>query len=137
MEALLKEDDGYLLALWENSSEFGKKVLAATASCVREAGLPVASTNIARQLGLDPDQDQRILSESLEELNRRRLLLRVPKTLDFPGSNNTGNSAAQEKFDVDTFLFAFDLLRRWLVENQPYSEELYSPAQKRALPSPF
>jgi hypothetical protein len=123
MDALLKEDDGYLLALWENSSEDGKRLLAAAAACVRESGLPFSSGDIAARLGFDQDHQPTILNEHLEELNSRRLLLRVPKTLDLPGKKNNGNHAPQDPSDGDKYLFAFDLLRLWLLENHAYNEE--------------
>jgi len=136
---LLKEDDGYLLALWENTPEDVQRVLAATASCVREAGLPVSGRDVARRLSHDPDQDlyQERLLESFDDLNNRRLLLRVPKTLDLSGKSKNGNNGAQAPFDDDLYLFAFDLLRLWLTENHPFTEDLQVIAQNQPLSSPF
>jgi len=139
MSALLKDDDGYLLALWENTSEDAGRALAATASCVREAGLPISSSEIARRLGLRPDDDNNLedLLEALDELNRRRLLLRVPKTLDIHSKSRNGNHASQDQYDEEIFLFAFDLLRLWLIENHPFADELSVLAQNQPLSSPF
>ena len=139
MSALLKDDDGYLLALWENTSEDAKGALAATAACVREAGLPISSSDIARRLGLRPDDEKNLegLLEALEELNSRRLLLRVPKTFDIQSKSRNGNHASQDQSDGEIFLFAFDLLRLWVMENHPFAEELSILARNQPLSSPF
>ena len=139
MSALLKDDDGYLLALWENTSEDAKGALAATAACVREAGLPISSSDIARRLGLRPDDEKNLegLLEALEELNSRRLLLRVPKTFDIQSKSRNDNYASQDQSDGEIFLFAFDLLRLWVMENHPFAEELSILTRNQTLSSPF
>ena len=128
---------GYLLALWENSSDQDKLILAAAASSVHEAGLSVSSSVISGHLRLDPEESQDLLFNSLEDLNRRRLLLRVPETLDFLGVQNNGEHPGQQQAGVDSYLFAFDLLRLWLKENHPFSDTLNSTRQQRALPPPL
>ena len=136
-DLLLSEDDGYLLALWENSTQQEKALLSTAAASVREAGLPVTGSMIARQMRLDPDQSTYMVLKGLADLSRRRLLQHIPEPLDLPEVNNNGGQAQQQQDRDSTYMFAFDLLRLWLIENHPFSATLDSAAQQPALSSPF
>ena len=124
-ESLLSNDDGYLLALWENSSEVEKVTLAAAATVVYEAGLSFSDELVLSRL----DTDQREMGkEGLTNLVRHGLLIQVPQTLDLPAVHNNGDQLN----DQSTFIFAFDLLRLWLIENHPLADVLSATYERRA-----
>jgi len=124
-ESLLSNDDGYLLALWENSCDVEKVTLAAAATAVHEAGLSFSDELVLSRL----DSDQRETGkEGLNNLVKRGLLIQVPQTLDLPAVHNNGH----QLYDQSAFVFAFDLLRLWLKENHTLDDVLSAAYGRRA-----
>ncbi len=130
VEMLLQEDDGYLLALWENSGEQEKMVLVAMAAAVREAGLPISSRAVSAELTLDPEAAEAVLKKGLETLTQRGLLENIPDTMELSRPHANGGHPGFPQNSGETHMFAFDLLRLWLNKNKP------SGGLERAVPYP-
>ena len=136
LDRLLLEDDGHLLALWENSNEQEKLVLAAASSSAREDEDLILASAIANRLRLDNEAALRDLNRTLELLVDRGLLDRVPNTMDIvssAGHFEPGNRTSSDAL----YKFSFDLLRIWLNQNHPFRQVLNVTYHDRAISSPF
>ncbi|MFN2135857.1 MAG: phosphotransferase [Candidatus Promineifilaceae bacterium] len=133
VDRLLDEDDGYMLALWENCSSEERLVLTAAANGAREDESLVLLGSIAAQMRLSSDEGQRELAVPLAGLCRQGLLVPVPKTLDARPVH--GGAENDDDPKSDAYQFAFDLLRQWLMRHHPFGQVLNEAYQTTTRPT--
>ncbi len=119
LDTVLRDDDAYLRALWENSTFAERQVLAALAGG-EQSDMGLTYGRLHRSTDADPRLDGPELVKTLQSLCRRSLVLRIPVSDIADSAAATPGTLVEQ--ESTRFLFSFDLFRRWVLAQASYKE---------------
>jgi len=119
LDTVLRDDDAYLRALWENSTFAERQVLAALAGG-EQSDMGLTYGRLHSSTDADPRLDGPELVKTLQSLCRRSLVLRIPVSDIADSAAATPGTLVEQ--ESTRFLFSFDLFRRWVLAQASYKE---------------